>query len=79
LSKDLEDIVTLFDGCRNPTTLLAECSDAAKAFIIQSFKTRLEEQEFLEAIEGNFRSDAISLARARIVLERMRYIAQQSV
>jgi predicted nucleotidyltransferase len=75
LSKDLEDIATLFNGCGEPKTLLAGGTDAIKEFISQTLRTHLDDPEFCDAVMGNFRSDLVSRERARIVLERMRLIA----
>jgi hypothetical protein len=75
LSKDLEDIVTLFNGCGEPETLLAGGSDAVRDFIVGTLRAHLDDAEFLDAAMGNFRFDAVSRERARIVLARMRFVA----
>ena len=75
MSKDLEDIVTLFDGCRETNFLLGEGSSSLRNFITAGMQAHLENPEFVEAVEGCFRADPVARERSRIVLERMRAIA----
>lgn len=75
LSKDLEDIVTLFDGCAEPDTLVGQCSTGARKFIVETLRRHLEDPDFNDAVLANFRSDSISRGRADIVTGRMRLIA----
>ena len=75
MSKDLEDIVTLFDGCREKEFLLNEGSAPLQNFTANSIEAHLKDPEFVEAVEGCFRADPVSRERSRIVLERMRSIA----
>ena len=75
MSKDLEDIVTLFDGCQNTEFLLGEGSPSLQTFLTEGMRAHLENHEFVEAVEGCFRADPVSRERSRIVLERMRAIA----
>jgi len=75
MSKDLEDIVTLFDGCQETGVLLSEGSAALQNFIANNIQAHLEDPEFVEAVEGCFRADPVSRERSRIVLARMRSIA----
>jgi|LakMenEpi03Aug12_release.lakeMendotaPanAssembly.Ray.scaffolds.fasta_scaffold279266_2 hypothetical protein len=74
MSKDLEDIVTLFDGCKETGLLLDEGSPSLQAFITDRLRAHLENPEFVEAVEGCFRADPVSRERSRIVLERMRAV-----
>jgi hypothetical protein len=78
LSKDLEDIVTLFNGCGEPTTLIAGGTDTVRDFITGTLKTHLSDSEFHDAAMGNFRFDLVSRERARIVLERMQFLAERN-
>ncbi len=71
LSKDLEDIVTLFNGCRIGS-LLSGCSEEVGNFIISELQSRLRDAEFVDAAMGNFRSDPVSQERAALVFDRMR-------
>jgi hypothetical protein len=75
LSKDLEDIVTLFDGCCDPETLLRDCSRGARSFIVRTLRAHLENLAFTDAVVGNFRFDPVSRERAGIVMNRMRLVA----
>ncbi len=75
MSKDLEDIVTLFDGCQKTDCLLGEGSPSLQTFITSGMRAHLETPEFVEAVEGCFRADPVSRERSRIVLERMRAVA----
>jgi hypothetical protein len=76
MSKDLEDIVTLFDGCQETERLLGEGSVPLQNFIAGAMQAHLEDPEFVEAVEGCFRADPVSRERSRIVLARMRSIAK---
>lgn len=75
MSKDLEDIVTLFDGCRETRVLLGDGSSSLQNFITNGMQTHLENPEFVEAVEGCFRANPVSRERSQIVLDRMRVIA----
>lgn len=75
LSKDLEDIVTLFDGCVEPETLVSHCSVGARKFIVETLRRHLQDVDFSDAILANFRSDTISRGRANIVASRMHLVA----
>jgi hypothetical protein len=75
MSKDLEDIVTLFDGCQETSVLLGDGSLSLRNFIASGMRAHLEDPEFVEAVEGFFRADPVSRERSRIVLARMHYIA----
>jgi hypothetical protein len=76
MSKDLEDIVTLFDGCQETERLLGEGSVPLQNFIAGAMQAHLEDPGFVEAVEGCFRADPVSRERSRIVLARMRSIAK---
>lgn len=76
MSKDLEDIVTLFDGSQEAERLLSEGSAPLQNFIEGAMQAHLEDPEFVEAVEGCFRADPVSRERSRIVLARMRSIAK---
>jgi hypothetical protein len=75
LSKDLKDIVTLFDGCGDPETLLRDCSRGARSFIVRTLGAHLENPALTDAVVGNFRFDPVSRERAGIVMSRMRLVA----
>lgn len=78
LSKDLEDIVTLFDGCADPETLIRPCSPRARSFMVKTLRLHLGNTEFLDAVHANFRGDPISTERAGIIIDRMRLLAATS-
>jgi len=76
LSKDLEDIVTLFNGCSETVSLLTNCSDPVKTFIVGELRSLLNNSEFVDAALGNFRSDSVSRERAELVFHRMHSLSQ---
>ena len=77
--KDLEDIVTLLDGCEQIVSLVANCDDALRTFIWQDLKADLENADFADAWPCYFRSDQIlatkSESRSRAVRAIGRYIS----
>lgn len=75
MSKDLEDIVTLLDGCEDTAGLWAEAPSNLQKFIAEQLSTHLENREFTDAVAGCFRTDATSRHRAEIVLARFRALA----
>jgi predicted nucleotidyltransferase len=67
MSKDLEDIVTLFNGCDDTNSLLdRECKPMC-AYVIEELRACLANGEFSDAVEGCFRTDPVSRERANIV------------
>jgi predicted nucleotidyltransferase len=75
MSKDLEDIVTLLDGCEQIVSLVENCDDALRTFIWQELKAHLENADFADAWPGYFRSDQISQQRAKVVRGRFGQLA----
>ena len=75
LSKDLEDIVTLLDGCEQIVSLVANCHDAVRTFMALEFQAHLSNADFTEAWPGYFRSDRVSQQRAKVVRERLAQLA----
>lgn len=71
MSKDLEDIATLFDGNQEAERLLSEGSAPLQNFIAGAMQAHLQNPEFVEAVESCFRADPVSRERSRIVLARM--------
>ncbi len=75
LSKDLEDIVTLLNGCEDTAAILANAPLTLRNFVALQLATHLENQEFTDAVAGCFRTDSTSRQRAAIILERFRALA----
>jgi hypothetical protein len=75
MSKDLEDIVTLFDGCQENGVFLDKATAPLQNFLSGAMQAHLQEPEFVEAVEACFRVDPASRERSQIVLGRMRSIA----
>lgn len=71
MSKDLEDIVTLFNGCGDTDSLLDRACEPLRTYVVQELRKCLPNGEFSEAVEGCFRTDPVSRERAKIVKARM--------
>jgi len=72
MSHDLEDIITLVDGCSLIVAEVNACESAVKLFISHSFKQILEHPDFQEALRGHLQEKL----RATIVLDRLKAIAE---
>lgn len=71
MSKDLDDIVTLFNGCDDIDSLLDHECKPVCAYVIEELQACLANREFLDAADGCFRTDPVSRERADIVKARM--------
>jgi len=75
MSEDLDDIVTLFNGCDNTDLLLdRECKPLC-AYVTEELRKCLANGDFSDAVEGCFRTDPVSRERANLVKARMRRLA----
>ena len=75
LSKDLEDILTLLDGCESIVTLVREAPSPVGSFVARELVIRLRNPDFVDALPGFFRTDEVSLARMLLVKERLAQLA----
>jgi hypothetical protein len=75
VSHDLEDVVTLIDGCPELyDEVRTETPDDVKRFIAQSFRDLIRRPDCEEAVEGHLPADARN--RLGIVMTRIRQIAR---
>lgn len=73
-SKDIEDIVSLLDGCPDAERRIAAAPDGARKHLRQEFKRLLADKAFLGSLEGhlNFGRDARErLERLHAILSRI--------
>ncbi|MFZ4779777.1 MAG: hypothetical protein ACOYM3_30840 [Terrimicrobiaceae bacterium] len=75
LSKDLEDILTLLDGCESIVALVREAPSPVGSFLVRELAIHLRNPEFVDALPGFFRTDEVSLARMLLVKERLAQLA----
>ncbi len=71
MSKDLEDILTLLDGCLNLARQVEESTPGLKRFVASELATHMENDDFREALPGYFRSDKVSRQRLLRVLDQI--------
>ena len=75
MSKDLEDILTLLDGCESIVTLVREAPSPVGSFVARELAIHLRNPDFVDALPGFFRTDEVSLARMLLVKERLAQLA----
>lgn len=75
LSKDLEDVVTLLNGCESLPAQMALASTPLRSFVKNTLSEYQKNPQFEDAITGFFRTDPVSRARREIVLDRLRALA----
>lgn len=73
-SADIEDIIRVVDGRAELASELSECSEALRAYLRVEISGLLRDEDFLDAVPGHLMGDAVSQARAELVVERMRVI-----
>jgi hypothetical protein len=76
MSKDLEDILTLLDGCLNLARQVEESTPGLKRFVASELATHMENDDFREALPGYFRSDKVSRQRMLRVLDQIIRLAE---
>jgi hypothetical protein len=76
MSKDLEDILTLVEGCAQLLGETATSAPAVRGFIAAEISTHLGKPDFSESLSAFFRSDSVSQQRLRAVRERLERLAQ---
>ena len=60
ISKDLEDILTLLDGCQSIVSQVEESAPDLRLFVTIELAAHLGNADFLDALPGYFRSDKVS-------------------
>jgi len=75
-SRDLGDIIAVVDGREEVINEVRASESEARAFISDAFRGLLADPSFLEAVPAHLVPDAASQARASLVIERMRRIAE---
>ena len=74
-SHDLEDIVTVVDGCEELIEEARAAPDQVREFLRERFATLLAADAFVTALPGHLGGDAGSQARVPVILERLRILA----
>ena len=70
MSQDLEDIVSVLDGCTTIQTEMSSASDALKKYYKVEFRSILRDRDFLtEAVAGFLRSSGDYQARALRIIQ----------
>lgn len=75
-SRDIEDIVLIVDGREELGEEILTAGREVKRYLIREFRRMLREPGFHTALPGHMLPDEASQARAEIVLERMRRVAE---
>lgn len=75
-SHDLEDIIVVVDGRPALADEVQRASAQVRRFLGSTIGRWLEHRDFLDAVPGHLPGDAPSQARAPIVLDRLRAIAE---
>ncbi len=74
-SPDLEDVVTVLDGCPSLREELGKCSKEVSAFLAGSFREFLSDERFVDSLQGHIEILQPRGGRAAKVLELMREFA----
>lgn len=74
-SRDLEDIVSVLDGCSDIVARVLAAPESLRSALACSFGELLDSRSFLDALPAHLPQDPASRQRASIVLQRMRHIA----
>ena len=75
-SHDMEDIVSVVDGRPELVGEIQNAPPEVRNFLAETFQKFLQNEDFLEAVEGHLYPDSTSLSRMHIVLARMKRIAE---
>ena len=78
LSKDLEDILTLLDGCDGIVAHVEKSDPNLRWFVRDELADHLKNMNFLDAFPGYFRSDKVSQQRMLVVRDRLTRLAAGS-
>ena len=74
-SPDIEDIVTLVDGCSSIVDAVQKSPKALRTYLADAFANIIKSPNFDDILVGHFSSDTASRQRIPRVLERIRAIA----
>lgn len=70
-SRDIEDIIALFDGRLELVQEIAQAPKNIKDFISGQLSQWLADEDFLDALPGHFFADEVSQSRVSLVLKEM--------
>jgi hypothetical protein len=70
-SKDMEDIVTIIDGCADCFTTLNEAPSDVRNFLVCHLKALLLKEQFLNSVAGHLPPDPSNSKRAKRLLAQM--------
>ncbi len=76
-SPDIEDMVTLIDGCASMVDEVGKSSNVLRRYLADAFTNIIQAPNFNDAFAGHFPADLASRQRIPMVLERIRAIANQ--
>ena len=79
ISKDLEDILTLLDGCQSIVSQVEESAPDLRLFVTSELAAHLGNADFLDALPGYFRSDKVSQQRMLLVRDRLTRLASPNL
>ncbi len=74
MSHDLEDIVTVIDGCAELADEVHLAPGELREYLSREFAVLLSNRDFLEALPGHLLPDAASQQRLQLVLKRMQQL-----
>ncbi len=72
---DLEDIITVIDGCSDIVKDMMSCEQSLQAYLAKVFSSLLSDEDFLAALPGHLNSQLL-VVRLPIVTARLKQIAQ---
>lgn len=70
-SHDIEDIITLIDGCSRLPINVAESQPELKAYLTDHLSQLLSQRRFIEALPGHLPPDNASQARAKFIVQQL--------
>jgi predicted nucleotidyltransferase len=77
MSHDLEDIIAVLDGRPEIVAEVEQAATPLTQYLSDEFSAMLSNPNFLESLPGNLLPDVVSQHRIRIVLDRIRQIAER--
>ena len=77
-SKDMEDIVAVVDGRAALAGEVQRADSALQTYVAETFAAWLSERRFLHAVPGHLPGNMEPEARADIVIDRIRAIANRT-
>ncbi|MEM9446635.1 MAG: hypothetical protein AAGA18_14935 [Verrucomicrobiota bacterium] len=73
-SHDIEDLITLIDGCSSIVSLIKPSSKPLKTYLRKELSKFMNDSNFQEAIAGHLPPDSASQQRLPIIIERIKGI-----